>query len=167
MSVTAIRPIAVALALLCIPFIAEPAFASDCASPNCLSPRQFISAMDARRMKLELGTGAIVVDIDARLEAFFSGMPIAADVHVPFMEPAPGLVWNAGAGEPRMEFRWNFSLELDEVLRSVRLRHDQPVILACHSVERARLAALLLQEYGYSNVFIVRDGLQDRLVRSR
>ena len=126
-----------------------------CDSPSCVSTRQFISAKEARRMKRELADHALLVDIRASAEAPARPGP-DSDAHVPFMEPGTSAMGN-GATSARMDFRIDFGQNVDQALRAAHMRHDDPVILMSPSAERAVLAALLLQERGYSRILVMRD----------
>jgi len=41
------------------------------------------------------------------------------------------------------------------VMRSAHLAYDRPVILVSPSMERSLLAALLLQEHGFTNILVM------------
>lgn len=116
-----------------------------CESPYCISPMQLITAQRAGWMKHEKGNQVLVLDIHSYGEASSARVPI--DAHVPFMERVEG--------SPEMTFRIGFADEVDNVLRASRLGHAQPVLVISPSMERSVLAALLLQEHGYSQVLIV------------
>ena len=128
----------------------------DCESPTCLATRQFIAAKDAWRMKRQLGNRALLVDIRASAEARARLAP-DGDVHVPFMEPMAASAAGNGATGERMEFRIDFGPNVDEALRAAHMGHDDHVILMSPSPERAVLAALLLQERGYTRILVMHD----------
>jgi hypothetical protein len=121
--------------------------AERCDSRDCVAPHQLITSAEALRLKRLLSDSALLVDIRAAAEAP-AALALRGDVRAPFMQPA---------GESGMEFRADFGHNVDEALRAAGMRHDEPVILMSPSVERAVLAALLLQERGYSSVLVVRD----------
>ena len=120
---------------------------ADCDSSVCVSPRQLVPASDVPLMKRRLGNHALVVDIRSAAEApgrFTTG----ADQRIPFMETT---------GASGMEFRIDFANNMDDAMRSAHMGFNEPVILTSPSVERTVLAALLLQERGYSGIRVVRD----------
>jgi hypothetical protein len=127
-----------------------------CESPACVSTRQLISAKDAWRMKRERGDHALLVDIRAMAEAP-AGLGLGSDAQVPFMEPVTDPALRGPGKDSQMEFRIDFGPNVDQVLRAAHMRHEEPVILMSPSLERSVLAALLLQERGYTQVLVMHD----------
>ena len=129
---------------------AEPSSTSGvsdhCKSAACLSPAQLISPSEALRTKRRLGSHALLVDIRAKAEAP-AGLAMGSDAQIPFMEPV---------GTSGMEFSIDFGEKVDEALRASHMGHDEPVVIMSPSTERSVLAALLLQERGYSGVLVMR-----------
>jgi hypothetical protein len=121
-----------------------PGVAETCASADCVSPRQLIAAADARALKHRLGAHALVVDIAPEA----GGTAFGSDVKAPFVE---------SNGPSGMSFHADFANRVDDALRTAGMTHDEPVILIASAVEHSVLAALLLQERGYSAVLVVRD----------
>lgn len=127
---------------------------ANCRSQECLSPAQVLSADYARAMKRELGNRVLVVDIGTPGEPQKNArMPV--DAYVPFMEPGSAWDSSAAATSTELTFRIDFCTNVDDALRAAHLRHEQPVILLSPSMERTMLAALLLQEHGYSYVLVM------------
>jgi rhodanese-related sulfurtransferase len=90
-------------------------------------------------------------------------MPIGVDANIPFMEAGPGLAIDARTGLPAMDYNIRFLHRMDERLRAAGLRHGDPVVLLCRSGERSRLAAELMREHGYLQVFVVQGGFEGAL----
>jgi hypothetical protein len=76
------------------------------------------------------------------------GTAFGSDVKAPFVE---------SNGPSGMTFHTDFANKVDDALRAAGMSHDEPVILLASSVEHSVLAALLLQERGYTAVLVVRD----------
>lgn len=127
-----------------------------CESPTCISPRQIITPKQAWHMKRALGNHALLVDIRAAAEAP-AGLALGSDAQVPFMEPVVASDAVSGVLDSQMEFRIDFGPNVDQVLRAAHMRHEEPVILMSPSAERAVLAALLLQERGYTQILVMQD----------
>ena len=128
----------------------------DCGSPSCVSTRQVVTMDEARQIKRYLGDRALLVDIRGVAEA--SAEPaLGSDVQVPFMEPVVASTPGTGTRDSQMEFRVDFGPNVDEALRAAHMRHGQPVILMSPFTERAVLAALSLQERGYTTIYVTRD----------
>jgi rhodanese-related sulfurtransferase len=145
--------------------IVLPGISIQCEPGPCIAPSQVITAQQAWQMKLDPHDDTLLIDIRGRAEAYYTGLPAAIDAQVPFLEPAAGFEWNATLREPRLEFRTDFVAKVDRALRVAHLKHTDPVVLLCGSGDRAPVAALLLQEYGYSQVYVVRDGFEGSLER--
>jgi hypothetical protein len=128
----------------------------DCDSPSCVSPRQVLTTDEARQMKRYLGDHALLVDIRGAADAP-AGLALGSDLRVPFMEPVVASIPGSGANDSQMEFRIDFAPNVDEALRAAHMRHGQPVILMSPFTERAVLAALLLQERGYTRIYVTHD----------
>jgi rhodanese-related sulfurtransferase len=96
-----------------------------------------------------------VVDIATPGEPQKDAWRVPIDTYVPFMEPGGASGWNVIADSPEMVFRTDFCARMDEVMRSAHLAYDRPVILVSPSMERSLLAALLLQEHGFTNILVM------------
>jgi len=136
-------------AILATPYSAArdrqvPGVTEACASTECVSPRQLIGAADARALKRRLAAHALVVDIASET----AGTAFGSDVKAPFVE---------SRGPNGMTFHADFADKVDDALRAARMGHDEPVILLAPSLEQSVLAALLLQERGYTAVLVVLD----------
>jgi hypothetical protein len=141
--------VAAVIAILAKPYTAQaerrvPGVIEACASGDCVSPRQLMTAADARALKHRLGARALVVDISPET----GGTAFGSDVKAPFVE---------SNGPSGMTFHADFANRVDDALRTAGMSHDEPVILLASSVEHSVLAALLLQERGYTAVMVVRD----------
>jgi rhodanese-related sulfurtransferase len=123
---------------------------AQCDSRDCVSPRQLVTLSEADLMKRRLGSHALVVDIRSEGEVT-PGLSMGADVLAPFLDRS---------GVPGMDFRIDFADKVDDALRAARMGHDEPVILVSPSVERSVLAALLLQERGYSGILVLRTRMR-------
>jgi hypothetical protein len=129
---------------------------ADCDAPSCVSTRQVVTTDEALQMKRYLGDRALLVDIRGAADAP-AGLALDSDVRVPFMEPVVASIPGSGAIDSQMEFRIDFGPNVDEALRAAHMRHGQPVILMSPFTERAVLAALLLQERGYTKIYVTHD----------
>ena len=122
-----------------------------------------VDANRAWQLKQDLGARVLLVDIRGRAEVFYAGMPLGVDANVPLMEPAPSFAVDAQDGQLAMDFNTRFLERMDDTLRAAHLRHGDPVVLLCRSGELSAIAAKLMQEHGYLQVFVVTDGFEGRL----
>jgi len=128
---------------------------ANCRTAECISPLQVLTPDRAGWMKREMGGLALVVDIATPGEPQKDAWRVPIDTYVPFMEPGRSSGWSVIADSPEMVFRTDFCARMDEVMRSAHLAYDRPVILVSPSMERSLLAALLLQEHGFTNVLVM------------
>ena len=119
----------------------------NCATADCLSPRQIIGTSEAVLMKRRLGAHVLLVDIRSPGERA-AHLSIESDVKAPFVD---------SYGTSGMQFRTDFGDRVDEALRAARMSHDEPVIIVSPAIDRGVLAALMLQERGYSGVLVMYD----------
>ena len=123
-----------------------------------------VTAEQAWSLKRDFGSRILLVDIRSRPEILLAGMARGVQAHVPFMQPEAGWPVDARSGQAAMAFDHRFLERMDEALRAANLRHGDAVVLLCRSGERSRLAAELMREHGYLQVFAVRDGFEGHLV---
>ena len=128
---------------------------ADCRVPDCVPANHYMRARDVVALKDRFEGRALLVDIGTPRESYGLEAGARVDAHIPVMEAAAqGAVMPVGLSDSRLQFRVQFSNEVDEALRAAHLRHDEPVILLTRSRERGRLAALRLQETGYESVYV-------------
>jgi rhodanese-related sulfurtransferase len=139
---------------------APAAIGDDTSLPAALS----VDATGAWTLLRDFGHRLLFVDIRSRPEVLMAGQPRGIHAHVPFMQPDPNWEVDPRSGRARMAIDTAFLPRLDEKLAAAGLGHGDPVILICRSGERSLLAAELLREHGYLQVFVVRDGFEGRLV---
>jgi len=140
---------------------AEPIVNPDCRSQYCVKPSQILAAPEAIALKRANPRRTLLVDVRSHAEAHFTGVPLGVDAHIPFAEP----IGKLGANELEMLPRMEFAHRVDDLLMSRRMQHGESVILICSNGEDGLAAAVRLQEWGYDNVSIVRDGFDGRLVK--
>ena len=128
---------------------------ANCRTAECISPLQVLTPKRAGWMKREMGGLALVVDIATPGEPARDAWRVPIDAYVPFMEPGAVPGANPVADSPEMVFRHDFCARMDEAMRSAHLAYDRPVILVSPSMERSLLAALLLQEHGFTNILVM------------
>ncbi|MBL0143510.1 MAG: hypothetical protein IPP91_15700 [Betaproteobacteria bacterium] len=124
-----------------------------------------ISAMQAWQISQDLGKRVLLVDIRTRAEVFHTGMLLGIDAHAPFMEPLPDDA-RGRRSALAMDASVRFVERMDDLLSAAHLHHGDPIVLLCRSGERSRLAARLMIEHGYLQVFTVAGGIHGVLTAS-
>ena len=147
--VSFVAVVALAMFILGASWHAAPA-APPCAVEKCLPSGRYIWWYDAWRAKRELQGQVLVVDIRARNRVGSGSLMPGFDAHVPFLMDAA-----ASEDDAAMMFHDDFAFRVDEALRGMNLRHDAPVMVLCESRRCGELAAILLEEHGYSHVFAI------------
>jgi rhodanese-related sulfurtransferase len=141
----------------------SPAGTGDVLAVAASPPAISIDAKRAWQIKRDLGAQVLLVDIRGRAEVFYTGMPIGADANVPLLEPSRDFAFDAADGQLLMELNTHFLERMDALLNARDLGRSDPVVLLCRSGERSSLAARLLREHGYRQLFVVSDGFEGRL----
>lgn len=123
----------------------------------------YISAAEAHRIRRDYPGQVVLVDIRSRVEAAYVGQPDLVDIHVPYLEPALPLQWNATLSHFRMQRNPTF---IDEV-KAALARLDGPaepiLLLLCRSGQRSAIAADALAAAGLTRVYTVVDGFEGDL----
>lgn len=122
-----------------------------------------VNAAEARRILQARPRDAVLVDIRSRVEAVYVGQPALAHVHVPFLEPAEPLRWNAAANALEMKRNPNFVQEVRAAVARVGAREDSAIFLLCRSGDRSAHAADALAAAGLPRVYSIVDGFEGDL----
>jgi rhodanese-related sulfurtransferase len=129
--------------------LAEP----KCASTACLRPDQLVTWYTARRMKGESMRDLLLLDARSAGRVEPGLLVHAFDAHVPFVE------FNGGdAGPGAMRFHADFTNRVDDIVRQRGMRASDRIIVLCDTAYCGSLAALLLQEHGYSELLVIVEG---------
>ncbi|GAB4480285.1 MAG: hypothetical protein OHK0044_28210 [Burkholderiaceae bacterium] len=119
-----------------------------------------VSAAEARRMLLQHPRDVVLVDIRSRVEAVYVGQPSLPHVHVPYLEPAWPLQWDAAMNTLKMQLNPGFVAEVRAALARRGAGDDATVLLLCRSGERSALAADALAAGGMPRVYSIVDGFE-------
>jgi rhodanese-related sulfurtransferase len=140
-----------------------PAPASPGDAPAAPAAAIEVTADQAWRIKRDLGSRVLLVDIGPPGEAARPARPSGVDANVPFTGPAKG----PAEGEfPAAPSAGRFLAAMDEQLAGAGLGFGDPVILLCRTGACSVLAAQRLVEHGYAQVFAVSDGFEGWAVAS-
>lgn len=118
-----------------------------CESASCVSTRQLIGTREALAIKRRFGGYALLVDIRSAADRAVP-LPLSFDLEAPFVQ---------ASGPGGMEFRLDFAEKVDNAMRAARMGPDDPIVVLSPTPEHGVLAALLLQERGYSGVRVLYD----------
>lgn len=119
-----------------------------------------VSAVEARRILQAWPRDVVLVDIRSRVEAVYVGQPALDHVHVPFLEPAEPLRWNAASSGLEMKRNPNFVQEVRAAVARAGAREDSAILLLCRSGDRSARAADELAAAGLRRVYSIVDGFE-------
>jgi rhodanese-related sulfurtransferase len=145
-------------AILAIALGAVSAFADDIPENKRTKLGLYLTAAEAPSMLSD--EDVILIDIRSRAEANFLGIPIRANVHIPYMEMPLVPEFNAEKGDYALEINPDFPLDFRRYAEAHGVTEDTPIVLMCRSGTRSAKAADLLAEMGFRQVYTLVDGFE-------
>lgn len=119
----------------------------------------YVTAIQAHDMKTQDPDNVYLVDVRTQGEVEFLGMPVAADVNIPYMFNDIE-EWDSEKYRYKKVPNSNFSLTLAEKLEQSGFNKESTILLMCRSGTRSSKAASLLNKLGYSKAYTVVDGYE-------
>jgi rhodanese-related sulfurtransferase len=152
---------------LSLVFIA-PAFAEDyqpvdkAALPAAKKTKAelYLLAPEAYEMKNKAPDKILFVDIRTRGEFMFLGSPTVTDANIPYVEMDDPPDWDDKNDRYKLAPNSDFTAAIEERMRKKGLTKSDRIILICRSGDRSALAANLLQQAGFGQVYSVIDGFE-------
>jgi rhodanese-related sulfurtransferase len=123
----------------------------------------FVSAAEALRIRRAYPGEVVLIDIRSRIEVAYVGQPDMVDIHVPYLEPAQPLQWNAASNGLRLERNPTFVDEIKAALARLDGPAEPTLLLLCRSGQRSAIAADALAAAGLDRVYTVVDGFEGDL----
>lgn len=120
----------------------------------------YLTAADAGPMIERFAPTILFVDVRTRGELQFTGMPTAADAHVPYMFDPDGSRFDAERGAFVLAGNPGFVAGIDRLLAAKGLTRADPVVLICQGGGRAAKAADALTDAGFLQPWIIVDGFE-------
>ena len=154
------------LLALCLPMVQPAQAAVDAAAlpePTRTRAALYLEAKEVQGFIDAQGGAAKVlfIDVRARAEAMFVGMPTSVDALVPFVDLQELMTdWDAQRNAYRLEPMQDFVPEMQRRLRDKGLSKTDIVIVICRSGDRSSRAANRLVEDGFTRVYSVVDGFE-------
>lgn len=102
----------------------------------------------------------LLIDVRARTEVNFVGMPRQAVANVPWQEVDPSLQYDAKKQSYKMVANPDFAAAVDRLVAAKGLGKDARLVLMCRSGSRSAEAANVLAARGYSQVYSMVDGFE-------
>ena len=120
----------------------------------------YISAAEALRIRRSYPGEVVLIDIRSRIEVAYVGQPDLVDIHVPYLEPAQPLQWNAASNSIRLQRNPTFVDEIKAALARLDGPAEPTLLLLCRSGQRSAIAADALAAAGLGRVYTVVDGFE-------
>lgn len=119
----------------------------------------YVTATEAAKA-LENDKQTILIDVRARSEVNFLGMPTPAAANIPLKEVSPALEYDAKKKSYKMIDNPDFADAVDRLVQEKGLAKDAPIVLMCRSGSRSAKAADILAGRGYTKVYSMVDGFE-------
>jgi rhodanese-related sulfurtransferase len=119
----------------------------------------YLTALEAHKIKKEQGDAVLFVDIRTPSELVFVGTPKNLDINIPFLT-LDYKHWDDKKGSFKKVLNKQFLSGFNAVIKSKNLSKNSTVVLMCRSGKRSAKAANLLTSMGYSNIHTVIDGFE-------
>lgn len=124
---------------------------------------QLVSAAEAQRVLRAHPRDVVLIDVRSRVEAVYVGQPSQTHIHVPYLEPAWPLQWDAAKNVLKMQRNPGFVDEVRAALARVGMGEDSSILVLCRSGDRSALAADALAAAGLPRVYSIVDGFEGDL----
>ena len=144
----------VTMALMC----AGPLAAADIPEKKQTTAGLYLDVAEAAEMLKD--PGVVFVDVRSRAEVAFLGLPTRVNVNIPYMQAPMMPEFDAKKHTYKLELNPDFSLEFKAYAAANGVGEDTPIVLMCRSGSRSALAANLLYEMGYKNVYSLIEGFE-------
>ncbi|MGC9370318.1 MAG: rhodanese-like domain-containing protein [Paracoccaceae bacterium] len=102
----------------------------------------------------------VFVDVRSRAEVAFLGLPTRVNVHIPYMQAPMMPEYDAKKHTYNLELNPDFSLDFKAYAEANGVDAETPIVLMCRSGSRSALAANLLAELGYKQVYSLIEGYE-------
>lgn len=120
----------------------------------------YLTPEEAYRKKLAAGTGILLIDVRTRAEIKFIGMADAVDANIPVRLLRSDYAWSEKSATYRTRENPDFVAAVERLLRHRGVDRHSPIILMCQSGSRAPVAARLLYQAGFSEVYTQYQGFE-------
>lgn len=156
-------PVPVALALiLLIPFsqVSHAAPASEVKTKWHTPYNLYLTPREAYQKKITAGDDILLIDVRTRAEVKFIGMADPVDANIPVRLLRDDYAWSEKSGTYRTRANPDFVASVERLLKIRGLDRDSPIILMCQSGSRAPIAAGLLHQAGFAEVYTQYQGFE-------
>ena len=144
-----------AIALITLPFWAH---ATELPTKKQTHLGLYVTALEAAQVLQD--PDVVLIDVRSRVEVAFLGIPVRANVNIPF-KIMPGFAeFNPEKGTYALVENPDFKAVFLAYAQENVIKQDSKVILICRSGSRSARATDVLNDLGYSNVYSLVDGFE-------
>jgi len=120
----------------------------------------YLTPQEAYQKKLAGGEGILLIDVRTRAEIKFIGMADAVDANIPVRMLRDDYAWSEKSATYRTRENPDFIAAVERLLEVRGLDRHSPIILMCQSGSRVPIAARLLHQAGFSEVYTQYQGFE-------
>jgi rhodanese-related sulfurtransferase len=155
-----------ALAVLTLLILAQLIQVSQAAPVEAVKPKWrtpydlYLTPREAYRKKLARGDALLLIDVRTRAEVKYIGMADPVDANIPVRLLRSDYAWSEKSGTYRTRKNPDFVAAVERLLELRGLDRNSPIILMCQSGSRAPVAAKLLHQAGFGEVYTQYQGFE-------
>ncbi len=122
----------------------------------------YLDAQEAYDMKVTNSDKVILLDVRNQAEIHYTGFPNTADANIPYrFDSAEWKMKKKGNfGTFKMPKNPDFLQAVENVLKTMKLTKNSPLIIMCATGNRAPFAAKVLYKAGYKKVYTQVEGFE-------
>lgn len=133
----------------------------DAVKPKWRTPYDlYLTPQEAYQKKIADGDATLLIDVRTRAEVKFIGIADAVDANIPVRMLHDDYAWSEKSSTYRTRENPDFVAAVEALIDSRDLNHNSPVILMCQSGSRVPMAARLLHQAGFAEVYTQYQGFE-------
>lgn len=134
---------------------------TDAVKPEWRTPYDlYLTPWEAYQMKSAAGAALLLIDVRTRAEVKFIGMADAVDANIPLRMLRDDYAWSEKSATYRTRENPDFVAAVERLLQIRGLDRHVPIILMCQSGSRVPIAAHLLHQAGFREVYTQYQGFE-------
>lgn len=133
----------------------------DAVKPKWRTPFDlYLTPQEAYQKKLADGDATLLIDVRTRAEIKFIGIADTVDANIPVRMLRDDYAWSEKSATYRTRENPDFIAAVERLIESRGMNRHAPIILMCQSGSRAPVAARLLHQAGFAEVYTQYQGFE-------
>ena len=133
----------------------------DAVKPKWRTPFDlYLTPQEAYQKKLADGDATLLIDVRTRAEIKFIGIADTVDANIPVRMLRDDNAWSEKSATYRTRENPDFIAAVERLIESRGMNRRAPIILMCQSGSRAPVAARLLHQAGFAEVYTQYQGFE-------